>query len=71
MYVHIYIFTGVQKIILMYYDLWSYVIKSILICKRFIRLGSNLECILLITVRQTLLILVRLKKVFFLTGEKK
>ena len=38
------LFTGVQKIILIHYSLWSQIIRSMLVSKRCFRLRLNLIC---------------------------
>ena len=51
-------FTGLQKRILKNYGLWSQTLKSSLVSEWWIRLSSDWVCILCVTVRRILLILV-------------
>ena len=59
-------FTGVQKRILIHYGLWNQILQSVLVCKRCIRLSSDLVCILQATVGRNLLILVNIGCIVFL-----
>ena len=64
-------FNGVQKRILIHYNVWSQIIKSMLAYVQHFRLSSNSKCALEITVPSTTLILAWVGCIVFFTGYTK
>ena len=63
-------FIGIQKRILIHYNLWSQIIRSMLVSKRCFRLRSNLICFYWITFPRTIFILVWAGGIVFYRAHK-